>query len=65
MMSTALSERYFSASLMDNTCVKTVSHEPSSLSISRSKRASPGLSSTRRSFLIDLPIICMTPAVAI
>ena len=56
-MSTACSPRYFSASLMHPVCLNSILFEPGVTSISLSKRASPGLSSTRRSVWVDfLPI---------
>ena len=56
-MSYACSARYFSASLMDSTCVRSMLSELCSFNISRSSRASPGLSSTRRRTLIDFLLI--------
>src|ERR1700722_19986671 len=52
IMSTVHAARYRSASDMKLTHAKSTSGDPSLLNISRSKRASPGLSSTSRTFLI-------------
>src|ERR1700735_3456014 len=53
-MSTVRFARCLSASDMKLTQARSTSSELSSLNISRSKRASPGLSSTNRTFLIVL-----------